>query len=256
MKGYKGGYGMKLKGKVAVVTGASRGIGKAIALKLAEEGAKVVVNYNSSEEEAQKVVNAILEIGGAGIAVKGNIADYNQSQQLIEKTLEEFQRVDILVNNAGITRDNLLLRMSEEDFDQVIDVNLKGYFNCTKAVIRPMLKNKKGKIINITSVIGITGNTGQSNYAAAKAGVIGFTKSLAKELGGKGINVNAVAPGFIQTDMTDKLPEEIKMKIGENIPLKTFGKPEDVAKLVVFLASSDSDYITGQIIGVDGGLAL
>ncbi|SHJ82725.1 3-oxoacyl-[acyl-carrier-protein] reductase [Anaerobranca californiensis DSM 14826] len=247
---------MKLKGKVAVVTGASRGIGKAIALKLAEEGAKVVVNYNSSEEEAQKVVNAILEIGGEGIAVKGNIADYNQSQQLIEKTLEEFQRVDILVNNAGITRDNLLLRMSEEDFDQVIDVNLKGYFNCTKAVIRPMLKNKKGKIINITSVIGITGNTGQSNYAAAKAGVIGFTKSLAKELGGKGINVNAVAPGFIQTDMTDKLPEEIKRKIGENIPLKTFGKPEDVAKLVVFLASSDSDYITGQIIGVDGGLAL
>jgi 3-oxoacyl-[acyl-carrier protein] reductase len=256
MKGYKGGCGMKLKGKVAVVTGASRGIGKAIALKLAEEGAKVVVNYNSSEEEAQKVVNAILEIGGEGIAVKGNIADYNQSQQLIEKTLEEFQRVDILVNNAGITRDNLLLRMSEEDFDQVIDVNLKGYFNCTKAVIRPMLKNKKGKIINITSVIGITGNTGQSNYAAAKAGVIGFTKSLAKELGGKGINVNAVAPGFIQTDMTDKLPEEIKRKIGENIPLKTFGKPEDVAKLVVFLASSDSDYITGQIIGVDGGLAL
>jgi 3-oxoacyl-[acyl-carrier protein] reductase len=247
---------MKLKGKVAVVTGASRGIGKAIALKLAKEGASVVVNYNSSEGEAQKVVNAILEMGGKGIAVRGNIADYNQSQQLIEKALEEFQRVDILVNNAGITRDNLLLRMSEEDFDQVVDVNLKGYFNCTKAVIRPMLKNKKGKIINITSVIGITGNVGQSNYAAAKAGVIGFTKSLAKELGGKGINVNAVAPGFIQTDMTDKLPEEIKKKIGENIPLKTFGKPEDVAALVVFLASDDSDYITGQTIGVDGGLAL
>ncbi|SES75405.1 3-oxoacyl-[acyl-carrier-protein] reductase [Anaerobranca gottschalkii] len=247
---------MKLKGKVAVVTGASRGIGKAIALKLAKEGASVVVNYNSSEEEAQKVVNAILEIGGKGIAVRGNIADYNESQQLIEKALEEFQKIDILVNNAGITRDNLLLRMSEEDFDQVVDVNLKGYFNCTKAVIRPMLKNKKGKIINITSVIGITGNVGQSNYAAAKAGVIGFTKSLAKELGGKGINVNAVAPGFIQTDMTDKLPEEIKKKIGENIPLKTFGKPEDVAALVVFLASDDSDYITGQTIGVDGGLAI
>ncbi len=247
---------MKLKGKVAVVTGASRGIGKAIALSLANEGAKVVINYNSNEEEANKVVETIKSFGSEAVAVKANIADFNAAQEMIEKTVEAFGTVDILVNNAGITKDNLLLRMSEQDFDQVIDVNLKGYFNCTKAVSRLMLKNKSGKIINITSVIGITGNTGQANYAAAKAGVIGFTKSLAKEFGSKGINVNAVAPGYIQTDMTDKLPDNIKEKIAENIPLKSLGNPEDVANLVGFLASEDSRYITGQVISVDGGMAI
>lgn len=247
---------MKLEGKVAVVTGASRGIGKAIALNLAKEGAKVVVNYNSSEEEANKVVESIKELNTEAIAVKADVSKFQESQVLIDTTLERFGKIDILVNNAGITRDNLLLRMSEEEFDKVVDVNLKGYFNCSKAVCRPMLKNKSGKIINITSVIGITGNSGQSNYAAAKAGVIGFTKSLAKELGAKGINVNAVAPGFIQTDMTDKLSEDVKNKIGENIPLKSLGTTEDVANLVKFLASEDSKYITGQTIAVDGGLAL
>lgn len=247
---------MKLEGKVAVVTGASRGIGKAIALNLAMEGAKVVVNFNSSEEEANKVVQSINDLGTEAIAVKADVSKLQESQYLMDATLERFGKIDILVNNAGITKDNLLLRMSEEEFDKVVDVNLKGYFNCCKAVCRPMLKNKAGKIINITSIIGITGNSGQSNYAAAKAGVIGFTKSLAKELGAKGINVNAVAPGFIQTDMTDKLPEDVKNKIGDNIPMKTLGSPEDVANLVKFLASDDSKYITGQTIAVDGGLAL
>lgn len=247
---------MKLNSKVAVVTGASRGIGKAIALKLAKEGAKVVVNYNSSEEEANKVVEEIVALGSEGISIKADISNFQDSQRLIDEAVNAFGTIDILVNNAGITKDNLLLRMSEKEFDKVIDVNLKGYFNCTKSVARLMLKKKAGKIINITSVIGITGNSGQSNYAAAKAGVIGFTKSLAKELGGKGINVNAVAPGFIQTDMTDKLPDNIKENIGQNIPLKALGLPEDVANLVSFLAGEESKYITGQTIAVDGGLAL
>ncbi|QNO15664.1 3-oxoacyl-[acyl-carrier-protein] reductase [Alkalicella caledoniensis] len=247
---------MKLNSKVAVVTGASRGIGKAIALKLAKEGAKVVVNYNSSEEEANKVVEEIVALGSEGISIKADISNFQDSQRLIDEAVNAFGTIDILVNNAGITKDNLLLRMSEEEFDKVIDVNLKGYFNCTKAVSRLMLKKKAGKIINITSVIGITGNSGQSNYAAAKAGVIGFTKSLAKELGSKGINVNAVAPGFIQTDMTDKLPDNVKENIGQNIPLKALGLPEDVANLVSFLAGEESKYITGQTIAVDGGLAL
>lgn len=247
---------MKLANKVAVVTGASRGIGKAIALKLASEGAKVVVNFNSSEGEANKVVEAIVSNGGEAIAVKADISSFAHGQKLIEEAVATFGTVDILVNNAGITKDNLLLRMSEEDFDRVMEVNLKGYFNCTKAVARLMLKKKSGKIVNITSVIGITGNSGQSNYAAAKAGVIGFTKSIAKELGGKGINVNAVAPGFIQTDMTENLPEAVRESISQNIPLKTLGLPEDVANLVSFLAGDESKYITGQTIAVDGGLAL
>lgn len=245
-----------LKGKCAIITGASRGLGKAIALKLASLGANIVLNYRSSEEEALEVENEIKQLGVEVISVKGDISKLKEVENLVSVAKERFGNVDIMVNNAGITKDTLILRMKEEDFDSVIDVNLKGVFNCLKAITPIMVKQKHGKIISISSVVGISGNAGQVNYAASKAGIIGMTKSLAKEVGSRGINVNAVAPGFIETDMTDALGDKIKEEAKKNIPLRKLGKPEDVANVVAFLASESSDYITGQVIQVDGGMLM
>ncbi|KJS18943.1 MAG: 3-oxoacyl-ACP reductase [Clostridiaceae bacterium BRH_c20a] len=247
---------VNLLGQVALVTGASRGIGKAVALELAQKGAKVAVNYMGSKEKAQEVVEMIVNSGGEAFAVKADVASTLEVAEMFKEIENQLGPVNILVNNAGITRDNLLMRMKEEDWDIVLETNLKGVFNCTKAVIRSMMKQKKGKIINITSVVGLTGNAGQSNYAAAKSGVIGFTKSMALELASRGIQVNGVAPGFITTDMTDKLPEEIKEQLLTRIPLRRLGKTEDIAGVVSFLASSQAEYITGQIICVDGGMVM
>lgn len=245
-----------LEGKVAVVTGASRGIGKAIALTLAGYGAAVVVNYNGSKEKANEVVKAIEEMGQKAIAVKASVSDSAEVAQLMEKTIETFGKIDILVNNAGITKDNLVMRMSKEDFDSVIDTNLKGTFLCMKQVYKLMLKQRSGRIINLSSVTGIVGNAGQVNYAASKAGVIGMTKSLARELGSRGITVNAVAPGFIETEMTDVLSDTVKKEMEGRIPLKRMGHVQDVAETVAFLASEKAAYITGQVIQVDGGMAM
>ena len=245
-----------LKGKCALVTGASRGIGKAIALKLASLGANLVLNYRSSEAEALEVEKEIKDMGVDAISVKGDISKIEDVENLVSAAKEKFGAVDIMVNNAGITKDTLILRMKEEDFDKVIDVNLKGVFNCLKTITPVMVRQKHGKIINLSSVVGISGNAGQVNYAASKAGVIGMTKSLAKELGSRGINVNAVAPGFIETDMTEVLGDKYKEEIKKNIPLKKLGKPEDVAEVVAFLASESSDYVTGQVIHVDGGMLM
>lgn len=247
---------MKLKGEVALVTGASRGIGKAIALELSRQGAKVAVNFMGNKEKAEEVVEAIIAAGGEAVAVKADVASTQDVTEMVKLVEEKLGQITVLVNNAGITRDNLLIRLKEEDWDSVLDTNLKGVFNCTKSVIRGMMKQKKGKIINITSVVGLSGNAGQSNYAAAKSGVIGFTKSMALELASRGVQVNGVAPGFIDTDMTDKLSGEIKEQILSRIPLQKLGKPEDVAGVVSFLASSQADYITGQIICVDGGMVM
>ncbi|MHB1167621.1 MAG: 3-oxoacyl-[acyl-carrier-protein] reductase, partial [Carboxydocellales bacterium] len=235
---------MVLDDKVAIVTGSSRGIGKAIALKLAERGAKVVVNYAGSAPAAEEVVETILAKGGQAIAVQANVGDQLEAENLIKTALDTFGHVDILVNNAGITRDGLLLRMKEADWDAVMDTNLKGVYLCTKAVLRPMMKQRQGAIINITSVVGLTGNAGQANYAAAKAGIIGFTKSIAQEIGSRGITVNAIAPGFITTDMTANLGEAVIKELESKIPLERLGNPEDIAGAVVFLASSDARYIT------------
>lgn len=245
-----------LTGKVALVTGAGRGIGKAIALKLAKLGAAIVVNYRSSEKEARELIEEIEGLGGKAEAVQGDVSKIEDAEKVVKFAVEKFGRLDVLVNNAGITKDTLLLRMKEEDFDKVLEVNLKGVFNCTKHASSIMLKQKSGKIINISSVIGLIGNAGQSNYAAAKAGIIGFTKSVAKELGARGITVNAVAPGFISTDMTEVLSDKIKEKLLENVPLRKLGNPEDVANLVAFLASDNANYITGQVINVDGGMVM
>ncbi|WP_032121863.1 3-oxoacyl-[acyl-carrier-protein] reductase [Clostridium amazonitimonense] len=245
-----------LKGKCAVVTGASRGIGRAIALKLASLGADLVINYRSEELEALEVLKYIESHGGNAILHKGDISRFESAKELMDLAYEKYNRVDILVNNAGITRDNLILRMKEEDFDKVIDVNLKGSFNCVKHVVPFMLKQKSGKIINMSSVVGVYGNTGQANYSASKAALIGLTKSLAKELGSRGINVNAVAPGFICTNMTDKLSEEVKAKLESSISLKRLGTVEDIAETVAFLSLPASDYITGQVIQVDGGMVI
>jgi 3-oxoacyl-[acyl-carrier protein] reductase len=247
---------MKLSDEVVLVTGASRGIGKAIALEMANKGAKVAVNFKGSEDKAQEVVEAIIQSGGKAIAVKADVASTEEVNQMVKLIEKELGSVTILVNNAGITRDNLLMRMKEEDWDAVLETNLKGVFNCTKAVIRSMMKQKRGKIINIASVVGLVGNIGQSNYAAAKSGIIGFTKAMALELSSRGIQVNAVAPGFIETDMTDKLTDEIKEQILARIPLQRLGKAEEVAGVVSFLASPQADYITGQIICVDGGMVM
>ena len=245
-----------LKDKVAIVTGGTRGIGRAIALKLADHGANIVINYRNSDKEAEEL-KAILEGKGVKVlTVKCDISNFEDSKNLMNKCKEVFGKIDILVNNAGITKDTLIMRMKEEDFDNVIDVNLKGTFNCAKHASAIMLKQRFGKIINMTSVVGIAGNAGQVNYAASKAGVIGLTKSLAKELGSRGITVNAVAPGFINTDMTASLSEKVKEEASKNIPLKRLGDPEDVANLVGFLASDAANYITGQVINVDGGMVM
>lgn len=245
-----------LEGKVAIVTGASRGIGRQIALSMAREGAAVIVNYNGSAARAEEVVQEIRNAGGQAEAVQCNVSDYEKAQELINYVIGQYKRVDILINNAGITRDNLLMKMSEEEFDAVIDTNLKGAFNCTKHVSRQMLRQKSGRIINISSVSGVMGNAGQANYCASKAGLIGLTKSVARELGSRGITVNAIAPGFIDTEMTSVLSEDVKKAMGEQIPLRRFGRPEDVAEAAVFLASDKAAYITGQVLCVDGGMAM
>jgi 3-oxoacyl-[acyl-carrier protein] reductase len=245
-----------LTGKVALVTGGSRGIGRAICLQLAKEGAKVVVNYAGSQAAAEEIVERIKAEGGEAIAVQGDVASYEDADKMVSATVEAFGRIDILVNNAGITRDNLLIRMKEDEWDAVINTNLKGVFNCTKAAARPMMKQRAGRIINITSVVGIQGNPGQANYVSAKAGVIGLTKSNAKELSTRGITVNAVAPGYIQTDMTENLGDDLKSKLLETIPLARLGLPEDIANVVSFLASDKAAYMTGQVLSVDGGMAM
>jgi 3-oxoacyl-[acyl-carrier protein] reductase len=245
-----------LKGKTAVITGASRGIGKTIAKALASAGANVVINYRSDSPKVQQLIDEITEAGGSAIAVQADVSDFNEANQLVKATVEHFGSIDILVNNAGITKDNLLMRMSEADFDSVVNTNLKGVFNCTKHASNVMLKQRSGKIINISSVVGITGNVGQTNYAAAKAGIIGMTKACARELAARGITVNAVAPGFINTEMTEVLSDKVKEASIASIPLKKFGEPEDVAHTVCFLASSAADYITGQVIQVDGGMVM
>lgn len=245
-----------LNGKVAVVTGASRGIGRAIVVKLAKEGAAVIVNYNGSEARAQEVVKEIMDMGGTAEAIQCNVSDYESAGQFLSEVIKKYGKLDILVNNAGITRDNLMMKMSEEDFDAVIDTNLKGVFNCMKHVARQMIKQKGGRIINISSVSGVLGNAGQANYCAAKAGVIGLTKSFAREAASRGVTVNAVAPGFIQTEMTDVLSDAVKAAAVEQIPMKHFGTTENIADAVAFLASEEAGYITGQVLSVDGGMAM
>lgn len=246
----------KLEGKVVVVTGASRGIGRAIALKLADEGAKVVVNYSGSQAKAEEVVAMIQEGGGEAIAVQASVSQTEEVTALMDTAVKTFGSLDILVNNAGITRDNLLMRMKEDEWDDVLDTNLKGVFLCIKAVTRQMMKQRAGRIINISSIVGVAGNAGQANYVAAKAGVIGLTKTTAKELASRNILVNAIAPGFIETEMTDQLPEDIKQGMLTQIPLAKLGQPEDIAKAVVFLASEDANYMTGQTLHIDGGMVM
>lgn len=249
---------MLVKGKNALVTGASRGIGKEIALTLAKNGANVIVNYpiDSEAEAANAVVKELESLNVKALAVKADVTSESEVKEMIDQIDKNFDSLDILVNNAGITRDNLLIRMKEDDWDRVIDVNLKGTFICTKAVARKMMKQKYGKIVNVSSVVGVMGNAGQANYCASKAGVIGLTKSVARELASKEINVNAIAPGFIETEMTAILSEDVKNQMLANIPLKKYGKPEDVANLVLFLSSDLSKYITGQVILVDGGMGI
>lgn len=245
-----------LKEKVAVITGAGRGIGREIAKTFAGYGAKVVVNYNGSEENANALVAEITEAGGSACAYKADVSDFAQAEGLMKFAVEQYGRIDILVNNAGITRDNLVLGMKEEDFDKVIDINLKGTFHCIKHVYRQMMKQRYGRIINMSSVVGLEGNAGQVNYAASKAGVIGITKSIAKELGSRGVTANAIAPGFIKTDMTDALSDKQKDAMLEHITVKRLGEVSDIAETAAFLASDKASYITGQVIKVDGGMSL
>lgn len=247
---------MLLKGKNALVTGSSRGIGRAIALELGRLGANVAVNYAGNEAKAQEVVDELEKMGVQAIKIQADVTDEDAVKKMVKEVIQTFGSLEILVNNAGITRDNLLMRMKEEEFDEVIDTNLKGAFLCTKAVVRQMMRQKYGRIINIASIVGISGNPGQANYVAAKAGLIGLTKSNAKELASRNILVNAVAPGFITTDMTDELTDEQKEAIFRLIPLERFGEPEDVANVVGFLASDKAKYITGQTIHVDGGMVM
>jgi 3-oxoacyl-[acyl-carrier protein] reductase len=245
-----------LTGKVALVTGAGRGIGRQIALTLAKNGAAVIVNYNGSKESAEAVVAEITAAGGTAEAIQCNVADFAASEVFIKQVLEKYQKVDILVNNAGVTRDNLIMRMTEEDYDMVLDTNLKGAFHMIKHLSRSFIKQRSGKIINISSVSGVLGNAGQSNYSASKAGLIGLTKSIAREFASRGINVNAVAPGFIDTDMTKNMTEDAKRALNGMIPMGKIGNASDVADLVLFLAGEHSNYITGQVICVDGGMCI
>ncbi len=245
-----------LTGKIAVVTGAGRGIGRAIALKFVQMGSKVVVNYRSSAAQVEELLALIKNSGGEAIAIQADVSKEEDAKRLIEEAVKHFGRVDILVNNAGITKDNLMMRMSEQDYDSVMDTNLKGTFFCTKYASSVMLKQKSGKIINISSVVGLMGNIGQANYAASKAGVIGMTKAVARELASRGITVNAVAPGFIETDMTDQLSDKVKEATIASIPLKRYGAAEEVAGAVSFLATDAANYITGHVLTVDGGLAM
>ncbi|MBJ6363342.1 3-oxoacyl-[acyl-carrier-protein] reductase [Paenibacillus sp. GCM10012307] len=243
-----------LTGKKALVTGASRGIGRAIAIALAEGGADVAVNYSGSEAAAAETAATIEALGRRALVIRGNVGKSAEFDAMVSQVISEWGTLDILVNNAGITRDNLIMRMKEEEFDEVIETNLKGVFNGIKAVTRPMMKQRSGRIINISSVVGALGNPGQANYVAAKAGVIGLTKSSARELASRGITVNCIAPGFIQTDMTDKLSEDMKSQLSSQIPLAKLGRPEDIASAVRFLASDASSYMTGQTLHVDGGM--
>ena len=247
---------MDLKDKAAVITGSSRGIGRAIALKLAGLGAKVVVNYRTNAEAAQEVVEAIQAQGGQAIAVQADVGDAEDAKRLIKTAQTTYGRLDVLVNNAGLHRDTLLVRMSEDDWNEVMHTNLRGTFNCTKAAMRPMMKQRYGRIVNISSVSGLAGNPGQANYSAAKAGVVGFTKAVAKEVGSRNITVNVVAPGYVLTDQTAYLPEELKAKAIEMTPLGRAGMPEDIANAVAFLVSEEASFITGVVLRVDGGLAM
>ncbi|HAL62497.1 MAG TPA: beta-ketoacyl-ACP reductase [Chloroflexi bacterium] len=247
---------MDLTGRVALVTGGSRGIGRAIALKLASLGAKVAVNYRTNEAAAQEVIREIASQGGEAIALQGDVKDADQARDLVKNTLEAFGRLDILVNNAGITKDTLLARMKESDWDLVIDTNLKGAYHCTKAALRPMLKQHYGRIVNITSVSGLVGQIGQANYSASKAGLVGFTKAVAKELGSRNITVNAIAPGYVPTDQTAHLPSELVEAFLKLTPLGRPGTPEEIAHAVAFFASDEASYITGQVLSVDGGMMM
>ena len=247
---------MNLTGKVALVTGASRGIGQATAIELAKAGADIVVNFIGNEAVAQETVAAIEALGRKAIKIKADVGNAEDVQAMVDKAVAAFGHIDILVNNAGITRDGLLIRMKDSDWDDVLNINLKGVYLVTKAVAKLMVKQRAGRIINMTSVSGVTGNVGQANYAAAKAGVIGFTKTCAKELAARGITVNAVAPGFIETAMTDVLPEKIKEGIAATVPFGRMGQPEEIASVVTFLASDFASYITGQVLNVDGGMVM
>ena len=245
-----------LNGKIAVVTGASRGIGKAIAMKFAQLGATVVINYNGSAQKAEEVKQSIIADGGRAVIKQCNVADYDACEAFIKEVIDQFGRIDILVNNAGITKDGMIMRMSEEDNTNVVDVNLKGTFHCIRFASRQMMKQRSGRIINMSSVVGISGNAGQINYAASKAGVIGMTKSAAKELASRGITVNAIAPGYIETDMTNVLSDKVKEETMKQIPLGRLGQTGDIAAAAAFLASDEAGYITGQVLAVDGGMAI
>lgn len=242
--------------KVAFITGGTRGIGKRIAIKLAKNGFDIALNYRKENDELKNTKNEIEESGAKCLAVQGDVTSFEDSERMVKEIFDHYERIDVLVNNAGITKDNLFVRMKKEDFEDVINVNLIGTFNVTKNIVPIMMKQKSGRIINISSVVGISGNAGQANYAASKAGIIGFTKSLAKELGSRNILVNAIAPGFIETQMTDVLKDSVKEEISKSIPLKRMGKTEDIANLANFLASDESSYITGQVINVDGGMLM
>lgn len=247
---------MQLSGKVVLVTGASRGIGKAIALAFAKEGATVVINYAGNQQAAEDTLAKVKDLGGQGKIYQCDVSDFAASEVMIKEIKEEYGSIDVLVNNAGITKDGLLMRMKESDWDAVMNTNLKGVFNCTKAATKFMMKQKSGVVINISSVVGLMGNAGQTNYAAAKAGIIGFTKAAAKEFASRGIRVNAIAPGFIETEMTDVLPEAVKESMVQTIPLGRMAQAEEVADGVVFLASDKAKYITGQVLNIDGGMVM
>lgn len=247
---------MNLEGKVAIVTGSGRGIGRAVAMKLASLGANIVINDIPSSEAADETAKEIEAMGRQTLVCKGDVRSFDDVSEMVNKTIEKFGKIDILINNAGITRDGLIMRMSEADFDDVIAINLKGAFNCVKAVTRPMMKQRSGAIVNMASVVGVMGNAGQANYSASKAGLIGLTKSTAKELASRGIRSNAVAPGFIESAMTDKLSDEVKQEYFKAIPLARLGKAEDIANAVAFLVSDEASYITGQVLHIDGGLLM